>query len=133
MSKRKCPVTRKRSFHDEAEAKRGLTAVRQTAPPGDLNVPVRYYRCEHCHRWHLTSQPVDESRRRLPTDAPVAPPPPPPRTLEDEVAALERIIRRCIADNCGTCMHDPEWGAYLIRRQPILPNNQPTNQGEASP
>jgi hypothetical protein len=47
----KCPTTGKFQFRDELAAKIAL-AKRSRQDKGER----RAYRCEFCHRWHLTSK-----------------------------------------------------------------------------
>lgn len=35
-------------------------------PTREQGVPTRAYRCQHCHRWHLTSQALPRAGRRAP-------------------------------------------------------------------
>lgn len=62
----------KRQFHSEKQAKRAITAARQSVEHGHQRagyIPVRAYPCAVCHRWHLTSEadqhPYSERTRRL--------------------------------------------------------------------
>lgn len=116
MSK-KCR-TGKRGFRSEQQAKDALTAISQDArgenDPDRRATPNRYYPCGHCHRWHLTSAP--------PVELPEAHYPRPhrhePTELEqalEDVRELEGIVKACIADGCGSCMHSAAYGAYKIR------------------
>ena len=48
-----CGKTRYPTSHKAAA---GLQSIRKRSTPADIK-PTRYYLCEKCHGWHLTSQP----------------------------------------------------------------------------
>jgi hypothetical protein len=48
-----CP---KSSFTTSQQASIALVRIRRD--PATVKVPVRFYQCPACHRWHLTSQPL---------------------------------------------------------------------------
>jgi hypothetical protein len=52
--KKRCTASGKVSFkrHDAVRAANHVSA----------NKPLRAYRCEHCSRWHLTSQPARDKK-----------------------------------------------------------------------
>jgi hypothetical protein len=111
--------TGKRTYRDEEQAKAALTRIRQGSEKR-AETPTRYYECEFCTKFHLTSAtskgPVRgewEGGGRPPRNAPK---PPTPSTPEQEIATLESIIDSCIASGCGSCMHSAAWGAYRIRK-----------------
>ena len=112
---RKCQRTGKRIFRSEDEAKRALSRIRTSQDHRD-KTPDRFYKCPFCGGIHLTSKTQPLGDVVVITE----PDPPPEADPLDvalfDVAALERVVRRCIAEQCGACMHDPEWGAYLIRK-----------------
>ena len=54
--------TGKKQYHSDDEAKEALTRIRQDVVDVREKTPLRSYRCEFCHRWHLTSQPEDRGR-----------------------------------------------------------------------
>lgn len=49
----------KRSFESEREARNRLHDIQLEST--DLRVPIRWYRCEKCTLFHLTSKPLDSS------------------------------------------------------------------------
>jgi hypothetical protein len=53
-----CRRTRKVQFHTELDAKIAL-APRVRKDKGE----IRYYQCEFCNGWHLSSQDADPNRR----------------------------------------------------------------------
>ncbi|MDE1904858.1 MAG: hypothetical protein KGH75_00220 [Rhodospirillales bacterium] len=128
----------KTTYPDERRAKQALTSIRKRVEEtgrGEEYVPTSAYRCTYCHKWHLTSS--------VSVGVPYDPPPSEPASertpleqSEEDRLLLEGIVRRCIATNCGACMHDKDWGLYRIRRGLIAPhksNTQPTNhEGDAT-
>lgn len=55
MSKRPCT---KRAFRDEIAAKLALSRIDKSASRGPrAKEPIRVYKCQHCYKWHMTSQP----------------------------------------------------------------------------
>lgn len=46
----------KKSYETEHEARKGLSAVREVST--ELRVPIRYYTCDRCSFFHLTSWPA---------------------------------------------------------------------------
>jgi hypothetical protein len=60
---RQCP-SGKRTFPDDKSAKAAMTRVRQRAlAEGQVEpIPNRVYRCERCHRWHLTTEEYEPGR-----------------------------------------------------------------------
>lgn len=61
-----CPVEGKYRLRDEKHAKEVLASIARR--PGDAaSKPHRYYLCDHCSAWHLTSKvwvaPVSQAHR----------------------------------------------------------------------
>jgi hypothetical protein len=54
LKRSECP-SNKVPYPSEAAAFRGLRRVQQNPFEGRDKVPTRYYRCNMCHEWHLTS------------------------------------------------------------------------------
>lgn len=50
-------VCKKRRYPQEEDAKLALLAVQED--PRTMKVPRRYYHCQYCRGWHLTSQVED--------------------------------------------------------------------------
>ena len=50
-----CP-TRKVRYRDRQEAKRALSQIKSSKYEARHVTPTRYYECDMCHGWHLTSQ-----------------------------------------------------------------------------
>lgn len=51
-----CPVTRKRSFSDEALALNALLQNQSNNFHKEEAGPINIYECMHCHDWHFTSK-----------------------------------------------------------------------------
>jgi len=47
----KCPVTNKRKYPTQAQA---LSTASHQITTTDAPTPLRAYRCNWCHAWHLT-------------------------------------------------------------------------------
>lgn len=108
--------TGKRGWRDEAQAKNQLTRILQSGDQRKV-MPKRIYQCEFCHHWHFTSRDETPGHFRERKEAPQRPDLTPLEQAEADRDALEGIVRRCIADGCGMCMHDPAWGAFRIRHE----------------
>jgi len=110
--------TGKKAYRSFDQAKSALTRIHQSGPMiEDGKIPRRAYICPHCHRYHLTAGLVANVFAEDGSE-----PPEPPRKLtpleqaEADRDALEAIVRACIADGCGSCMHSVAWGRYQIDR-----------------
>ena len=58
MAAPKCPKTQKRSYPGSLRAAEALGRAKQARSLfNDGPAPIRYYRCEHCHKFHLTHHP----------------------------------------------------------------------------
>jgi hypothetical protein len=116
MSRAHCQ-TGKKLFRSEEQAKRALTLIRQHENDGK-GIPSRYYECPFGpgRHYHLTSQTLRDYGGIL--RYPREPEPPaeltPLEKAERDRDTLERIVRKCIAEGCGTCMHSSDWGRFLI-------------------
>lgn len=57
---KKCPVTGKVSYKDTDSAARALANVARSVEAGQLadtgRLPTRYYECQFCPNYHLTSE-----------------------------------------------------------------------------
>jgi len=56
---KRCKATGKKSFRNEIRAAYALGKIRSNAKNDpDEPIPIRYYRCDFCPWFHLTSQPA---------------------------------------------------------------------------
>lgn len=69
MITRRCS-TGKRSYPDEAEAKKVLGWTKSLKDPRSDYMPVRAYECPECHQWHLTSNPGTSGELERPLPVP---------------------------------------------------------------
>lgn len=57
---KRCPITAKVSYRDATSAARALRNISRSVDAGDLDdtgkLPHRYYRCNFCGHFHLTSK-----------------------------------------------------------------------------
>lgn len=127
MSRPHCQ-TGKKLFRSEEQAKRALTLIRQHEDDGK-GKPTRWYECPFGpgRHYHLTSQTLKEYGG-IPRH-PREPEPPveltPLERAERDRDTLERIVRRCIAEGCQTCMRSADWGLFQIEHMTTTTEGTP--------
>lgn len=63
MARPKCPATGKVQHPGTLRAAEALGRAQARARMFGEVEPVRYYRCQHCRKWHLTSKPLKQEVR----------------------------------------------------------------------
>jgi hypothetical protein len=61
MPKEKCHTTGKRRYATEQDAKNKIVYIRKSLDKRE-KAPTRYYLCDHCHGFHLSSQEIRAER-----------------------------------------------------------------------
>jgi len=51
-----CIATEKRSYPSKKSAKKHLRKIQTSIGSNHYRIPIAYYQCEFCNKWHLTSK-----------------------------------------------------------------------------